>query len=684
MVKNALENYNLIKTDPRLDAWTKQIDQGMNPPSMQGEFTRGFLNKEDNVPAESMIENLLRMVSPMRIANAVAPVGHDDAGNYSWATPAIVADTAGAMKRMLDKNSIGFSSVDDAGNLYNNNNQIASSLDQENREAVLDPFTVAGAATAGSFAGVPFKPRNALAAGGSHLEPPSTIAKPSIIPGTIIQGSKELGSRIPALINDKGPALWTPDDWNRYGEHFGVPGIGDRAKTQRIIDMYGNEYDVPETYLTRNGKRPSLLDAYALKAEGIHPDFISGDLAQIIHENMVRATTPIGPSNPLRNFNGFLFGLSSPNNPLTPNQIAFVQSMVKTPEDIVRLANMTPWSLDDAFSIKGGPKSVRAELSKKIAQDLGVSSAKTGGTGSVGSADWTRFSDFAKMFVKDPTFFNFGHNTPHTPEAWEQFVGKVVSQVPGLSYKTGSFGGVWQAPDKAMISAMDRHMASKFRGSLFDTEAEQIKWEQKTVNNFNKKRAPSEWVGSIDEMLKVPGGKGYYGEQALAVLGKHKKPKLMIGKKGEKEFNPNVPEHFQNNDWIRKPETVSVMSPGYSSALETNAEDAARRGTSIFSSQWRLWDPIRQRFEPHENMMPEIQELGRMSIDQILDARKAHAKAGFLTSPGRIRKTAKSNPGSLALFANPSTGVAVPLAKQIAQDPREETLDEILVRQLAQ
>lgn len=111
-------------------------------------YTRGFLREEDLVPSSSMTENVLRMFSPIRIANALAPVAHDQDGNYSLALPSAIADPMESWKGMVDRHRAGI---------------------QDDEADVRDAFNVAGSVGLGSFAATPLKPSNALGAMGKGI-----------------------------------------------------------------------------------------------------------------------------------------------------------------------------------------------------------------------------------------------------------------------------------------------------------------------------------------------------------------------------------------------------------------------------------------------------------------------------------------------------------------------------------
>ena len=53
---------------------------------------------------------------------------------------------------------------------------------------------------------------------------------------------------------------------------------------------------------------------------------------------------------------------------------------------------------------------------------------------------------------------------------------------------------------------------------------------------------------------------------------------------------------------------------------------------STFANQWLLWDRKRNRLEPHEIMFPGLENLPRMSQEQMQTARKELGDAGYFSS----------------------------------------------------
>ena len=76
---------------------------------------------------------------------------------------------------------------------------------------------------------------------------------------------------------------------------------------------------------------------------------------------------------------------------------------------------------------------------------------------------------------------------------------------------------------------------------------------------------------------------------------------------------------------------MKVMPRDYKRALADNAKHAEEHGLGLFSSQWMQWDRMRRRLEPHENMMPGLENLPAPSLEQLKRASAAHTRTGHKT-----------------------------------------------------
>ena len=467
----------------------------------------------------------------------------------------------------------------------------------------------------------------------------------------------------PALFEGVDPRSFTStEQWHRFGQEHGVPNLGSASEADWQASLMpfqtskGVDFTVPGGV---GSKDPfTYFDLLHLKQQGINPNDIPPELHQGIHDRMLATMSPEGEVTPERMMNQLLLAQISPNQPLTPNELAVARTMVKGPEDIKRLADMVPWRYSDDPAKSGAsdivstkqvidkktglPKDVhttrRQQTSTDIANRLGLGAGATGGLGARGTADYTRIAETAQRLQDDPEFFRFrgagegGGTEPHDPRNWSNFVERLANQTPGLSSKTGSFGAVWQNPAQANISAVDRHMASKFTAEMFPSAAEYEAFKTQAVDRFRKanKDAGPITFEALPQSFKNDQMFGYLNANPSM---KYRGQPAKGSNSGEGPVNPRVPEHLQPDQaqWVHEPKDVELISEPYQRVLEANAAEANKAGQSIFGSQWMLWDRIRNRLEPHEIMFPGLEKLPRMSMDQMQAARADLSGAGYMS-----------------------------------------------------
>jgi len=455
-----------------------------------------------------------------------------------------------------------------------------------------------------------------------------------------ITGSHNPLDEMPVTYKGKEPKDWSPQDFEQIGNELGIERLGPETPGVKYKYEDGGEFSVP-------GGTEGLFTYYdllKLKSGGIDASRIPKELHTKIQDKMARSvSSPEGATQP-QMWSSLVFGMTSPNNPLSPNQMAMSRLRINTPEDVDRIANMIPWKVGDKI-----PKAQREQVSAQIANELGLGAqGKTGGIGARGTTDYTRVAEMAQLFRENPEWFR-----KRPDEEWSHFVERVASQTEGLSSKTGTFGLVWQDPVHAGISAIDRHMANIFKDRIFKDPGARKEWEDRAVALWNKNN-PERLAQTIDDLPH-----GEVGYSLLQELNKTKpRQKLRMAKGG---INPNLPEYLRSEKWIREPEKVEQIGENYKRALQANEEEALKSGLHLFSSQWQLWDRMRRRLEPHENMFPGLEKLPRMSTQQMHDARAAHTATGhrdyikeMFEGEKRLRPTRPiENPSSLSYFTSP-------------------------------
>lgn len=439
----------------------------------------------------------------------------------------------------------------------------------------------------------------------------------------------------------KQPAQFTPEDWQAFGEHYGTDKpLGPLSPVQTYQTTTGRPFDVPGG----TAGEWTYADLLHMKANPINPAEVDRGLHAEMQRKLGRTMTPVDPNDPAQVWNGLVFGMTSPNNPLFPNQVSASRLRLRTPEMLDDLAGMIPWRQGEAVTAQQ-----RKVVNDAIAERFGLQGAEKGGLGTRGTADYSRIGELAQMFKENPDFFRKSPN-----ETWGQAVERISSQVPGLSMKTGSFGTVWQDPANAAISAIDRHMARELdrRGGVFASPQERVDWENRGVGLWNKREndrvakqtaknaelaaagkpirpvAPPDLATDFQHMLTKSGSDGHIGEMLLSHVGDAASPKFRLA---SGEINPDIPQHLQQAPWVREPETVYKMGQAYRRALDVNQRIADENALNLFMSQWMEWDRIRNRFEPHENMFPGLSKVPAMSVNQLRDVDLAHKATGHKT-----------------------------------------------------
>ena len=417
----------------------------------------------------------------------------------------------------------------------------------------------------------------------------------------------------------KQPAQFTPEDWQAFGQHYGTDKpLGPMSPLKTMVDpKTGKTISIPGG---TEGEW-TYYDLLHMKANPLNPNEISPELHTQMQQKIGRTMTPAGgdPSD-AQVWNGLIFGITSPSNPLTRNQLAQSRLRLRDPKMLDDLASSIPWKAGDEV-----PAETRLIASKRIADRFGLGAAKSGGLGVRGNADYTRIAELAQMFRENPQFFR-----KQPGEDWQQAVERISSQVPGLAMKTGSFGTVWQDPAKASVSAIDRHMVRNFEkegSNLFASPEQRADFESRAIERYNSGRKPVDQVKTFAELSAKPGTSDHIAGMLLEHVGATREPQFRLA---SGEVNPNIPPHLAQANWPVEPQSVKIMGDAYKRALDLNDQIAQKHGLGLFNSQWLTWDRIRQRFEPHENMFPGLEKTPAPSLQQLRDVIEAHRSTGHI------------------------------------------------------
>ena len=81
---------------------------------------------------------------------------------------------------------------------------------------------------------------------------------------------------------------------------------------------------------------------------------------------------------------------------------------------------------------------------------------------------------------------------------------------------------------------------------------------------------------------------------------------------------------------VYEPKTLSNFNPFYSKVVEYVDESrGANPVLELFPEQWRKWDVIRERIEPHEFAHPDYRKLPKQSFSEMKAASDEHTAAGY-------------------------------------------------------
>lgn len=421
-----------------------------------------------------------------------------------------------------------------------------------------------------------------------------------------VTGSYDATANVPFTFKGKQPWELTSNEMADLGDALGVENLGPLSVPKTFKYTTGDTFEVPGGL---EGKF-TYEDMMKLKANGINPDLIDPSLHQDIQRKIMRSMGEEGGLSDARVLQGLTFGMTSPNQPLFPNQLAMSRLRPASREQIEQLVSLRPWSLNDAVT-----KSDRAAASKAITGAYGLNAGSAGGLGVSGSVDYSRLADMNDLFLRDPAFFHRGEG-----EGWTDFVQRVNSQLHGMGNKTTSFGLAWQ-PD-AGVSAIDRHMVNRYADTLLADPARRAEFEDRVLN-LARARAAAAGKAGPENFGQV--NHGLIQEVLLSEVGNSPSMKLRTSKG---LINPRVPDELAGVDWPAEPRDLELMGDDYKAIIAANEAATQGSGLHLFGNQWNVWDRIRRRLEPHENMFPGLELVPRMSVDQLSVANKAHALSG--------------------------------------------------------
>jgi len=291
------------------------------------------------------------------------------------------------------------------------------------------------------------------------------------------------------------PREWTPEIFKEVGDLYGIKNFGGLSNLTTITDP-----DSGEKFKLPGGLDGKFTYYDMLWIKNNQPDItnISEKLHGQITKKLSESLTP-EKIDKIDHFNRLAFGFLSPNAPLLPNEFGLARIFARDESGIQRLADLAKTIPPQGDMHHTTYKGVMSRWNKKAKAQFDIGSKKDGALGIGLSQDFSRLANFARLYLKNPDFF-----IKKDDESWSSFVNKVASQTTGFGTKTASFGGVWQDPYNAMISAIDRHMANGFAERVIKDESLKSKFEKTIVGAFNTELTKSrKRFGKYQKRLKV-------------------------------------------------------------------------------------------------------------------------------------------------------------------------------------
>lgn len=195
---------------------------------------------------------------------------------------------------------------------------------------------------------------------------------------------------------------------------------------------------------------------------------------------------------------------------------------------------------------------------------------------------------------------------------------RVMNQVPGLGPKTASLATPWLDLERANTSAVDLHMIRDATPRLLT--------DPDVGPAFRARMGKLLGVDpTVEAILAQPANK--VQEKAVQIVGGSDVSKVYRTKTGALN---EIPEAALPEKLVYEPSALSNFNPFYSKVVEYVDESrGANPVLELFPEQWRKWDVIRERIEPHEFAHPDYRKLPKQSFSEMKAASDEHTAAGY-------------------------------------------------------
>lgn len=385
-------------------------------------------------------------------------------------------------------------------------------------------------------------------------------------------------------------------EWAAWGQQHGVDmtrtpeqslGLSDLTTRKEVMVPGGLEgtFTIP--------------DLFHIKGNNFDPNALPQDTHNALMQKFLRTYDVPEPDN-VDTFNRLNFALLSPNAPLTQNEFLAQRSRLRDDGELASLA-----------AREGEPG-----LSRTMAREGGVGAALSGGMGVLGTANLGNQATMARLIQDKPEMFS-----QYPDETVRDVTFRVMNQVPGLSSKTASLGTPWLDLQRGNTSAVDLHMIRNSYDRMLD--------DPQVGPDFVNRLAGLLKVDATPEAIRALDPK-VVEKAAINVIG-GTSPSQVYRDKKSGELVAGLRAPVSPEKLAYEPKTITDFNPFYNRVVDFVDESrGATPDLPLFPEQWRLWDGIRGRVEPHEFAHPDFRKLPRQSFTEMQDALRAHKDAGYM------------------------------------------------------
>jgi hypothetical protein len=436
-------------------------------------------------------------------------------------------------------------------------------------------------------------------------------------------------------------------EWADFGQRHGVDMTRTPSQSLGISDLTTRkEIMVPGGL---EGKF-TLPDVFELKANNFDPNALPQDIHNKLMAKFLRTYERPGAADAADRYNALNFSLLSPNAPLTQNEFLAMRMRARGPEDINRIAAMTP--------------------QEARANEMGTGAASRGGMGVKGTADYGNQPQLARLARDNPEMFS-----PSEGEGYQDVARRIMNQVPGLGPKTASLGVPFLDLAKGDTSAVDLHMIRNNMAKLMgDPELGQA-FTARLADLTGNKGATADQL--LARRAADPAFDKALESAAIDVVSSHPGMKYRLA---SGEVNPNLHPAIQSGKLAFEPQNATEFGPYYNRIVDyVNRSRGENPDLALFPEQWRLWDRYRGRVEPHEMAHPDIRKLPKMSWEEMHAALGEHKEKGYTSTSKdpvtgeihsqRLDEAYPTNWKKMAYFTAPAAASAAALANALRSPP---------------